>query len=230
MFKALPIIDNAGKPQTYGSEFDAIYKSELNGFLMVPQDPVIDYNTGNKYTLYDPTDGIYNQDKLFENNNDAQEDQQKTSEQSLQRIRNTSGINRQLTETEKKYNLYTTNNFDIRFRSQLVDESKKEGSNIFSDFSQDHVNAVRKANENLIKEENLYETKATMDYKKISTRQNPFGKGSLASIGLEGLINLAKKEQQTQQNQQKFRNTFAGTTKETMRDKFDKMTNSKPKF
>ena len=158
MSYALPFIDGNGENQRYGNEFEQMYKLELGQNLMIPQDPVIDYNTGSKYTLYDATDGIYNQSKLFENNDDPQEDQQTTDQQAMERIRNTAGINRQLTESEKRFNLYTTNNFDIRFRNQLKNESMKAGDNMFSEYSQDHVNAVRNANINYVKEENLYET------------------------------------------------------------------------
>ena len=222
MSYALPILDGNGENQRYGNEFEQMYKLELGQNLMIPQDPVIDYNTGSKYTLYDATDGIYNQSKLFENNDDPQEDQKVTDEQAMQRIRNTSGINRQLSESEKRFNLYTTNNFDIRFRNQLKDESERAGDNIFSEFSQDHVNAVRASNQGYVKEENLYETADTKQYKLLDSLGLK-NKKSITEEALTALMGLAKEEQKTQIKQQKFRDTFAGKTKETMSDKFNRM-------
>jgi hypothetical protein len=230
MSYALPFLNGNGEAQQYGNEFEQMYRLELGQNLMIPQDPVIDYNTGSKYTLYDATDGIYNQAKLFENNDDPQEDQKVTDEQAMQRIRNTSGINRQLTESEKRFNLYTTNNFDIRFRNQLKDESERSGDNIFSEFSQDHVNAVRNSNTNYIKEENLYDTPDTRQYNMLQSlgAKNMFGNKSITNEALSALMNMARSEQKTQEGQQKFRDTFAGKTKETMGDKFQRMTANRP--
>ena len=230
MSYALPILNGDGEAQQYGNEFEQMYRLELGGNMMIPQDPIIDYNTGSKYTLYDATDGIYNQAKLFENNDDPQEDQKVTDEQAMQRIRNTAGINRQLSESEKRFNLYTTNNFDIRFRNQLKDESERSGDNIFSEFSQDHVNAVRNSNANYIKEENLYETPDTRQYNMLQSlgAKNMFGGKSITNEALSALMNMARSEQKTQEGQQKFRDTFAGKSKESMSDKFNRMTKDRP--
>ena len=230
MSYALPILNGDGESQQYGNEFDQMYRLELGGNLMIPQDPVIDYNTGSKYTLYDSTDGIYNQAKLFENNDDPQEDQKVTDEQAMQRIRNTSGINRQLSESEKRFNLYTTNNFDIRFRNQLKDESERSGDNIFSEFSQDHVNAVRASNQAYVKEENLYDTADTKQYNLLQSlgAKNMFGGKSITNQALSALMNMARAEQKQQEGQQKFRDTFTEKTKETMSDKFNRMTKDRP--
>lgn len=224
MSYALPFINGNGEAQQYGNEFDKMYNLELGQNMMIPQQPVVDYDTGSKYTLYDTTDGVYNQSKLFENNDDPQEDQQTTDQQSMERIRNTAGINRQLTESEKRFNLYTTNNFDIRFRNQLKDESVKAGDNIFSEFSQDHVNAVRNSNANYVKEENLY---TTPENKQTDLLEKLSG-GNLQSQALSSLMGMARAEQKQQTAQQTFRDTFAGKTKETMSDKFERMTKGKP--
>jgi len=229
MSYALPILNGNGENQRYGNEFEQMYKLELGQNLMIPQDPVIDYNTGSKYTLYDATDGIYNQAKLFENNDDPQEEQQTTDQQAMERIRNTTGINRQLTESEKRFNLYTTNNFDIRFRNQLKSESEKAGDNIFSEFSQDHVNAVRNANANYVKEENLYETPDTKQASLLESLSSKNNK-SMTNEALSALMGLAREEQKQQTAQQQFRDTFAGKTKETMSDKFARMTKGRPAY
>ena len=220
MSYAIPIIGRNGKPQKYGSEFEQMYDLELKGNLQIPQDPVVDYNTGNKYSLYDNTGGIYNQAKLFENNDDPNEEQQTTDQQAMDRLRNNASANRQLTEQEKRFNLYTDNNFDIRFRRQLVDEAIKSGSNIFSEYSQDHVRDVQTANLNFNKEETLY-TRAPKGSKeeKLQSILGAYGSNPL-SAGLAGLTAMAKKEQKQQMAGQTFRDTFAGKTKPTMTDVF----------
>lgn len=228
MSYALPFINGNGEAQQYGNEFEKMYNLELGGNMMIPQQPIIDYNTGSNYTLYDTTDGIYNQSKLFENNNDPQEDQQATDQQAMERIRNTAGINRQLTESEKRFNLYTTNNFDIRFRNQLKDESMKAGDNMFSEFSQDHVNAVRNANENYVKEENLYETPDTKQQQMLDRLNIGDIGGSVSNQALSALLGMARAEQRQQRRQERFRERAAGKTQETMTDKITKMTEGKP--
>ena len=224
MSYSIPILGRNGKPQKYGSEFEQMYNLELKGNLQIPQDPVIDYDTGNKYTLYDNTGGIYNQSKLFENNDDPNEEQQTTDQQAMERLRNNASANRQLTEQEKRFNLYTDNNFDIRFRKQLVDEATKTGSNIFSEFSQDHVNAVQTANLNFNKEETLY-TRAPKGSKeeKLQAMLGGYGLNPF-SAGLSGLSTMAKQEQKEQMAGQTFRDTFAGKTKPTMTDVFRERT------
>jgi len=230
MSYAIPILGRNGKPQKYGSEFEQMYDLELKGNLQIPQDPVIDYDTGKKYTLYDNTGGIYNQAKLFENNDDPNEEQQTTDQQAMERLRNNASVNRQLTEQEKRFNLYTDNNFDIRFRKQLVDEATKTGSNIFSEFSQDHVNAVQTANQNYIKEETLY-TRPPKGSKeeKLQALLGGYGLNPL-SAGLAGLTAMAKQEQKQQMEGQAFRDAFTGKTKPTMTDVFREKTKGRQTY
>ena len=230
MAYAIPILGRNGKPQKYGSEFDQMYNLELKGNLQIPQDPVIDYNTGNKYSLYDNTGGIYNQAKLFENNDDPNEEQQTTNQQAMERLRNNASANRQLTEQEKRFNLYTDDNFDIRFRNQLVNEATKSGSNIFSEFSQDHVNAVQTANQNYFKEEGLYESAPKGSSKEEQLEQLLRRKGGIFGAGLGGLMSEARKEQKQQMSGQTFRDTFAGKTKPTMTDVFREKMKGRPNF
>ena len=146
----------------------------------------------------------------------------------MERLRNNASANRQLTEQEKRFNLYTDNNFDIRFRKQLVDEATKTGSNIFSEFSQDHVNAVQTANLNFNKEETLYDRapKGSKE-QKLQEMLGGFGVNPF-SAGLAGLATMAKQEQKQQIRQQKFRDRFAPRTKPTMTNVFGETTADKP--
>lgn len=229
MSYAIPLIDTNGNFQIYGNEFQQMYNFELKGNLQIPNEPVIDYNTGSKYTLYDTTDGIYNQEKLFENNDDPKEDQQVTSQQAMERIRNNSSVNRSLTESEKRYNLYTNDDFDIRFRNQLVDESIKSNDNLFSEYSRDHVNAIRESNTNYSKELNLYDTLATQQSNFFNRPTKPgTGSGGLTNIALDTLMTMAKEEQKTQASAQAFRDRQMPKYEPTMTDRYREMIRGKP--
>ena len=220
MSYAIPIINN-GKPQRYGGEFEQMYNLELKGNLQIPQGPTTDYNTGSKYTLFDDSGGIYNQQKLFENNDDPKEEQQTTNQQAMERVRNNASSNRSLTEQEKRFALYTDNNFNQRFRSQLVNEATRSGSNMFSEYSQDHVNGVQAANHNYTRENTLYDrppkgTKESTFEEMLRQSKNPL------SAGVAGLINLAKQEQKQQKAGQAFADEFRGKFKPTMTEVFNK--------
>lgn len=220
----LPILDNNGNEQKYSNEFDNIYKAGLQGNLMDAQDPVIDYNTGKKFTLYDTTGGIYNQNKLFENNDDPKEEQQVTNAQAMARIRNMSGINRPLTHTEKSFELYTNNSFDPRFRNELLKESMASGSNIFSEFSQDHVNNVRESYTNSFNEENLY-TKGINPLALLVRQQQGKGTDDIMNFGFSKFADIIRKQQEEKNKQTKKRNEYMEKeygAKPTMTDKFQK--------
>jgi hypothetical protein len=225
----LPILDNNGNIQKYSNEFDNIYKSGLQGNLMIPQDPIIDYNTGAKITTYNTSGGIYNQSKLFENNDDPKEDQQVTDGQAMERIRSLSGINRPLTETEKRFQLYTNDSYDPRFRNELLKESMKTGSNIFSEFSQDHVNNVRDSYKNVFNEENIY-TRGINPLSLIAQQrqfQNGLNPQNILKFGFSQFADILRKEQEEINKQNVRQNTFMNKTfntgEQTMSEKFTKL-------
>jgi hypothetical protein len=220
----LPILDNNGNEQKYSSEFDNIYKAGLQGNLIEAQDPIIDYNTGKKFTLYDTAGGIYNQNKLFENNDDPKEDQQVTNEQAMARIRNMSGINRPLTNTEKSFELYTNNSYDPRFRNDLLKESIESGSNLFSEFSQDHVNNFRQSFTNAFNEENLYIR--NINPLSLLTRQQQ-GKDTeeIMNFAFSKVADVIRKEYEEKNKQTEKRNQYMRKeygAEPTMSDKFQK--------
>ena len=127
MSYALPILDSNGNNARFGGEFDMIYNANLRGDLQNPVTVERDYNTGEKFTLYNP-DGLYNQSLIFENNDDAEEDQQYTYGQSADTILNNMNANRPMTQAEKINSLYSSESYDPRFRQQLVQESIKTNS------------------------------------------------------------------------------------------------------
>ena len=230
----IPILNNNGNIQKYGQEFDKIYNVNLKGNLMVPQDPIEDFKTDSKITTYDMGMGIYNQQKLYQNNDDPNEDQRYTNQQAMQRIKNNTSINRPMTETEKRFNLYTTNNFDIRFRNDLLNESIQNNDNLFSEFSQDHVNAVRESNTTQDREENLY-IRGTNPLSKLANllraqaqtqTKTDTGetKEKLTGAIIKGLFDMAKKEQEDLKEKTKLREEATGTREKTMGERFDEKT------
>ena len=73
------------------------------------QNPTViarDYDTGEKYTLYDRTGGIYNQSLIYENNDDANEDQRYTYGQARENVMKVFEGARNLNSDEKAMNLY----------------------------------------------------------------------------------------------------------------------------
>lgn len=222
----LPMIDSNGNNQIYGNEFEQMYRLELKENLQDAMGPIIDYSTGSRYTLYDTTDGIYNQNKLFENNDDPKEDEQVTPQQAMERVRNMSSINRPLTESEKKFNLYTNDNYDIRFRNQLLNESIKSKDNLFSEYSQDHVNAIRQSNINELNEDNLlYRQPRPAETSILEKITN--SKTGMGNIGLSYLMDMAREEQNKQQRAQSFRDAQMTPQKKTMTEIFNEMIKNK---
>ena len=57
----IPIMNNFGKFQTFGNEFNQIYQQQLNNNLMNPTAPQTDFNTGETITIYNNTGEVYNQ-------------------------------------------------------------------------------------------------------------------------------------------------------------------------
>ncbi len=233
----IPFINRDGGPQTYSSEFDKMYQLERGQNLMSPDNILPDDAPLNKYnatTLYDTTDGIYNQARLYENNDDPKEDQTITPLQAMERIRNNASINRPMTQSEQRFNLLTDDNFDIRFRNQLLVESVKAGDNIFSEFSQDHVVGVRESNTALNREENLYDIPAVQQSRffDASTR-GPAGKKDMTSAGLDAMFQMARNEQKTQQDAQAYRDRALRARGghgggPTMTEKYDTAIKGKP--
>ena len=230
----IPFIDNNGIRENLNSiEFNNLYRNGLRGNLQFAQDPIENFDTGNRDSTLLLTGGtLENQDVLFENNDDISEEATKTDAQVIQRLRNISSVNRPLTHEEKQFELFTTNNFDPRFRRLLQQEALRTGSNIFSEFSEDHVNSVRESNMNFLKESNLYDLLPTNI--SLATKQEDLltklREKNIFNLGFEQLVKKAKEEQELQKEQQKFADTFRGKTKETQSQKFERLTKGRPEL
>lgn len=224
---ALPILDSNGNNARFGGEFDMIYNANLRGDLQNPVTVERDYNTGEKFTLYNP-DGLYNQSLIFENNDDAEEDQQYTYGQSADTILNNMNANRPMTQAEKINSLYSSESYDPRFRQQLVQESIKTNSNMFSTMSQDFVRDVQESNLSVDRNENLYNLNPSIQgqYNQlINLGQRKMFNDPL-NVGLSGLFEMAKEQQKTQAKQQKARTRYEGAkdTSKTLSQKFKEQT------
>ena len=226
---ALPILDSNGNKPFYGSEFQNLYNSQLRSDLQNPTVIARDYDTGEKYTLYDGTGGIYNQSLIYENNDDANEDQRYTYGQARENVLRSFDGARNLNADEKAVNLYTDNSYDPKFRQALVEESVKNGSNIFSTTSQDFVREVQESNLSYNRNDNLYSLYPDKQ-KQIQQLVNMgsigrFGTNTTSmagavDAGLSGLFGMAREEQMKQKKQQSFRERYAPKGTQTLNEKF----------
>ena len=57
MSYALPILDSNGNTPRYGGEFQILYNAQLRGDQQNPVTVERDFNTGQKFTLYEPGPG-----------------------------------------------------------------------------------------------------------------------------------------------------------------------------
>lgn len=228
-YQALPILDTNGNKQVYGSEFQTLYNSQLRSDLQNPTVIAKDYNTGQKFSLFDGTGGVYNQSLIFENNDDSNEDQQYTVGQANQNILQSYDGARNLTAEEKTVNLYTNNSYDPKFRQALVEESVRNGSNIFSTTSQDFVKEVQESNLSYNRNENLYDLypdkKKQINQLMNMGRVGQFGMGgtsqtSAMNAGLSGLFGMAREEQMQQKKNQSFRARYAPKGTQTLNEQF----------
>lgn len=230
---SLPILDTNGNKAVYGSEFQNLYNSQLRSDLQNPTVIARDYDTGEKYTLYDGTGGIYNQSLIYENNDDSNEDQRYTYGQARENIMRVFEGARNLNASEKAVNLYTENSYDPKFRQALVEESVKSGSNIFSTTSQDFVKEVQESNLSYNRNDNLYSLYPDKQKQiqqlismgslgKFATTQT--GMAGAVDAGLTGLFGMAREEQMKQKSQQSFRDRYAPRGTETLNERFMKRT------
>ena len=227
---ALPILDSNGNRPIYGSEFETLYNSQLRSDLQNPTIIAKDYDTGYKYTLYDGTGGLYKQSLIYENNDDSLEDQRYTYGQARENIMKVFEGARNLNADEKAVNLYTDNTYDPKFRQALVQESMRNGSNIFSTTSQDFVKEVQESNSSYNKNDNLYELypdkkQQVSQLANIGIRNSTGTRGTgpkgAMDAGLSGLFGMARAEQEQQKNQQSFRERYAPRGTQTLNERFN---------
>ena len=207
----IPIVNNNGNLQSFGSEFKQIYQMNLSNNLMKPEFKQTDYNTGIAVADYRNDGGLPNQNLLYTNNNNVNALTPQTDKQALENVIDGRS---NLSEKEKSMLLYTRNNYDPALRKNLILDSDKRGSNMFSEQSQDFVKEAQESYTNYQLEENLLTsmpgTKATYQGVKQLQQQK---KMTPFQQGVDVLFEQARQQQKQQAESQAFR---------------DRTTNSKP--
>jgi len=198
----IPIVNNNGNLQSFGSEFKQIYQMNLSNNLMNPQFRQTDYNTGRAVADYRNDGGLPNQNLLYYNNNNVQSLTPQTQQQALEKVidgRTT------VSASEKAQNLYTRNNFDPALRKNLILDANNQNSNMFSVESQDLVKETQTAYANYQLEDNLLQlqpgTKANIQSMKsmMQSKQTPM------QAGMDLLLKQAALQQKEQTEKQAFR-------------------------
>jgi hypothetical protein len=198
----IPIVNNNGNLQSFGSEFKQIYQMNLSNNLMNPQFRQTDYNTGRAVADYRSDGGLPNQNLLYTNSNNPNALTPQTQQQALDNVidgRTT------VSASEKAQNLYTRNNFDPSLRKNLILDANNQGSNMFSVESQDLVKETQTAYANYQLEDGLLQlqpgTKANIQSMKsmMQSKQTP------VQAGMDLLLKQAALQQKEQTEQQAFR-------------------------
>lgn len=198
----IPIVNNNGNLQSFGSEFKQIYQMNLSNNLMNPQFRQTDYNTGRAVADYRSDGGLPNQNLLYTNSNNPNALTPQTQQQALEKVidgRTT------VSASEKAQNLYTRNNFDPSLRKNLILDANNQGSNMFSVESQDLVKETQTAYANYQLEDGLLQlqpgTKANIQSMKsmMQSKQTP------VQAGMDLLLKQAALQQKEQTEQQAFR-------------------------
>ena len=221
----IPIVNNNGNLQSFGSEFKQIYQMNLSNNLMNPQFRQTDYNTGRAVADYRNDGGLPNQNLLYYNNNNVQSLTPQTQQQALEKVidgRTT------VSASEKAQNLYTRNNFDPALRKNLILDANNQNSNMFSVESQDLVKETQTAYANYQLEDNLLQlqpgTKANIQSMKsmMQSKQTPM------QAGMDLLLKQAALQQKEQTEKQAFRDRQLSKVTPTQSQRFMKRVKGAP--
>jgi hypothetical protein len=156
----IPILDEGVPVNQLGSEFNMYQSDQRDRGLISPtiRDPV--YSSSNTTVSYRPDGELWNQQTLFENNHNPKELMRFTDAQSLQKLLDNSAYERAKTEVEKQLELTEDFDLDPELRGRLLQESLKDGSDIFHVKSKDYVDEVQESIRQYDRERNLYLLKA----------------------------------------------------------------------
>ena len=221
----IPIVNNNGNLQSFGSEFKQIYQMNLSNNLMNPQFRQTDYNTGRAVADYRGDGGLPNQNLLYTNSNNPNALTPQTQQQALDNVidgRTT------VSASEKAQNLYTRNNFDPSLRKNLILDANNQGSNMFSVESQDLVKETQTAYANYQLEDGLLQlqpgTKANIQSMKsmMQSKQTP------VQAGMDLLLKQAGLQQKEQTEQQAFRDRQLSKVTPTQSERFMKKIKGSP--
>ena len=149
----LPILDDG----VFNSdEFQKMYNLDLTGGNFIPATnlsrPVVRNNVSTYFI-----DGNENQSLILENNYNPFEEISKTTEQTRQAIMDENVLRNSTSQTDREINMYLSHNqLDPRLRAQMMIDSLRDGTNLFSSQSEDFVKEVRDSYGNFLQEEFLY--------------------------------------------------------------------------
>ena len=221
----IPIVNNNGNLQSFGSEFKQIYQMNLSNNLMNPQFRQTDYNTGRAVADYRIDGSLPNQNLLYTNSNNPNALTPQTQQQALDNVidgRTT------LTASEKAQNLYTRNNFDPSLRKNLILDANNQGSNMFSVESQDIVKETQTAYANYQLEDNLLTSTPGTKPNIQSMRSMIESKKTPVQAGMDLLLKQAALQQQEQKEQQSFRDRQLNKVTPTQSQRFMKRIKGSP--
>ena len=141
----IPILDEGVPVNQLGSEFNMYQQDQRERGLISPtiRDPV--YSSSNTTVSYRPDGELWNQQTLFENNHNPKGLIRFTDAQSLQKLLDNSAYQRSKTEVEKQLELVEDFDLDPELRGRLLQESLKDGSDIFHVKSRDYVDEVQES-------------------------------------------------------------------------------------
>jgi hypothetical protein len=211
----LPVLDN---DILNSSEFQKMYNLDLTGgnFIPVtnlnrPNPNIVQRNVSNYFI-----DGNENQSLILQNNYNPFEDQNKTTEQTRQAIMDENVLRNSTSQTDREINMYLSHNqLDPRLRTQMMMDSLRDGTNLFSSQSEDFVREVRDSYGNFLQEEFLYRPDKitrlnpvtdTPDKNFMNSSQNQTDE--LKNYIIDKLIEKAKQEQEAKdklKNQSRIR-------------------------
>jgi len=148
----LPVVDNG----IFNSqEFQKMYNLDLTGGNFIPITNLnrpFQSNISNYFI-----DGHENQSLILENNYNPFEEQTKTQEELKQDITNERVLRQATNQTDTEVNMYLSHNqLDPRLRTQMMIDSLRDGTNLFSAQSEDFVKEIRDSYGNFLQEEFLY--------------------------------------------------------------------------
>lgn len=221
----IPIVNNNGNLQSFGSEFKQIYQMNLSNNLMNPQFRQTDYNTGRAVADYRSDGGLPNQNLLYTNSNNPNALTPQTQQQALDNVidgRTT------ISAAEKAQNLYTRNNFDPSLRKNLILDANNQGSNMFSVESQDIVKETQTAYANYQLEDNLLTSTPGTKPNIQSMRSMIESKKTPVQAGMDLLLKQAALQQQEQKEQQGFRDRQLNKVTPTQSQRYMKRIKGSP--
>lgn len=223
MYK-IPILDNS---ILQDNEFAKMYNLDLLAGNFIPITEIKNNFTGNNTTIYFTDGGNENQNLILQNNYNPFEEQNKTTDQARQIIENQSILQNSISQTEREINMYSDSRLDPRLRKQMLLNSIRDGTDLFSNESQDFVKEVRDSYGAFLQEEYLYRPEKIRRINNENPLSMTDGQGTddIKKYFIDKLIDDAQKElsaKEKMKNAAKIRRErfFPSTKEKTQEQRF----------